>query len=158
MARSVDYDMNDEFELWLTDELESSYSRFSVAPAPSGAPYRAVPPAGGFRRLPRPARSAIVAVAVAVGLIGSTALAAAAVTGSANPQAWGQYVSDAVSTCKSELVSGQHGIGQCMRAIAHQKGSQERDQHSNGNGSGKPHPSPKGPPSGVPGGRPNTTP
>ena len=150
--------MNDQFELWLTDELQRNYSRFSGAPAPSGAPYRATLRAGGFRSLPRPARAAIVAAAVAVGLIGSAALAAAAVTGSSNPQAWGQYVSDAVSTCKSELPSGQHGIGQCVRAIAHQKGSQERDQHSNENGSGKPHPSPKGKPSGVSGGQPNTTP
>ena len=150
--------MSNEFELWLTDELGRSYSRFNVTPAPSGAPYRATRRAGGFRGLPLPARAAVGAAAVAIGLIASTAFAAAAVTGSANPQTWGQYVSDAVSTCKSELASGQHGIGQCVRAIAHQKGTQERDQHSNGNGSGKPHPSPKGKPSGAPGGRPDTTP
>jgi hypothetical protein len=158
MAQSSEQGMSDEFDLWLESQLDQGYARISSTRPPAGAPYRAGRHATGFRRLPRPARAAIVAVAVAIGLIGSTALAAAAVTGSANPQAWGQYVSDAVATCKSELASGQHGIGQCVRAIANQKGSQERDQHSNGNGSGKPHPSPKGAPSGVPGGRPNTTP
>ena len=145
--------MTDEFDLWLEDELRQGYARFSAMPPPAGAPYRAEVPAAGFWRLPRTARAAIVVAAVATGLIGSTALAAAAVTGSASPQAWGQYVTDAVSTCKSELGSGQHGIGQCVRAIAHQKGSQQRDQHSNGNGNGngKTHPSPNGRPSGTPG-------
>jgi hypothetical protein len=97
-------------------------------------------------------------VAAALGLMATTVLAAAAVTGSANPQAWGQYVSDAVSTCKSELTGGQHGIGQCVRAIARQKGSQERNQHSNGNGNGKAHATPKGRPTGVPGGPPSNRP
>jgi hypothetical protein len=153
MARSSDYGMTDEFDLWLEGELGKGYARFSETPPPSGAPYRATASAVGFGRLPRAARAAIVVAAVAIGLIGSTALAAATVTGSANPQAWGQYMRDAVSTCKSELGNGQHGIGQCVRAIAHQKGSQEGDQHSNGNGNGngKPHPSPKGRPSGTPG-------
>jgi len=100
----------------------------------------------------------MVVVAAAIGLMATTVLAAAAVTGSANPQAWGQYVSDAVSTCKSELANGQHGIGECVRAIAHQKGPQESNQHSNGNGNAKTHPSPKGRPTGVPGGPPSTEP
>jgi hypothetical protein len=102
----------------------------------------------------------VVVLAVAIGLIATAVLAAAAVTGSAKPQVWGQYVSDAVSTCKSELTSGQHGIGQCVRAIARQKGPQESNQHSNGNGNGdiKAHPSPKGRPAGVPGGPPSTRP
>ena len=102
----------------------------------------------------------MVVLAVAIGLMATTVLAAAAVTGSANPQAWGQYVSDAVSTCKSELANGQHGIGQCVSAIARQKGPQESNQHSNagGNGAGKSHPSPKGRPSGLPGGPPSTKP
>jgi hypothetical protein len=151
--------MTDEFDLWLEDELGKGYARLSTTSPPAGAPYRTEAPSTGFRGLPRAARAAIVIAAVAIGLIGSTALAAATVTGSANPQAWGQYVKDAVSTCKSELGNGQHGIGQCVRAFAHQKGS-HGDDHSNGNGngSGKTHPSPKGRPSGTPGAKSSSTP
>ena len=159
MGQSSDYAMNHEFDLWLKDQLDKGYTRFSAAPAPAGAPYRAVAHAAITRSPRRRAtRAAMVVVAAAIGLMATTVLAAAAVTGSANPQAWGQYVSDAVSTCKSELTNGQHGIGQCVRAIAHQKGPQESNQHSNGNGNAKTHPSPKGRPTGVPGGPPSTEP
>jgi hypothetical protein len=151
--------MKDEFDVWLEDELGKGYAPFGAAPPPAGAPYRAVSHAPGPRRPQgRAARIATIVVAVAIGLMATTALASAAVTGSANPQAWGQYIRDAVSTCKSELSNGQHGIGQCVRAIAHQKGPNESDQRSNGNGAGKTHPSPKGRPSNIPGGPPNKTP
>jgi len=151
--------MNDEFDLWLQDELGKGYTPFSAAPAPAGAPYRApARVAGTHSPHGRAARVATVVLAVAIGLMATTMLAAAAVTGSANPHAWGQYVSDAVSTCKSELANGQHGIGQCVRAIARQKGPEESNQHSNGKGAAKTHPSPKGPPSGVPAGPPGTRP
>jgi len=158
MGRSGDHAMNDEFDLWLTDELGKGYATFRGVPPPAGAPYRAPSDTRGPRG--RAAMVALVVLAVATGLMATTILAAAAVTGSANPQAWGQYVSDAVSTCKSELANGQHGIGQCVQAIARQKGPQERNHHSNagGNGAGKSHPTPKGRPSGVPGGPPGTTP
>lgn len=160
MAQSSEYGMKDEFDLWLEDELRKGYVPFSATPPPAGAPYRAGVDAAELRRLPRgrAARAAIVAAAVAIGLIGTTALAATAVTGSANPQVWGQHVKDAVTTCKSELGSGEHGIGACVRAIAHQKGTQERDQRSNGNGAGQARPSPKGRPSGNPGGPPSSRP
>ena len=159
MGRPGDHAMNDEFDLWLNDEFGKGYARFRAVSPPAGAPYRSHASIG---RGPhgRGARAAIVVVAAAIGLMATTVLAAAAVTGSANPQAWGQYVSDAVSSCKSELASGQHGIGQCVRAIARQKGPQESNQHSNGNGNGssKTHPTPKGGPIGVPGGPPSTRP
>jgi hypothetical protein len=163
MAQSGDYAMTDEFDLWLNDELGRGYASFRAVLPPAGAPYRSPASiARGPRR--RGARAAIVLVAAAIGLMATTVLAAAAVTGSANPQAWGQYVSDAVSTCKSELASGEHGIGQCVRAIARQKGPQESDQHANGNGNdtsngkSKTHPTPKGRPAGVPGGPSSTRP
>jgi hypothetical protein len=160
MGESIDHAMSDEFDLWLKDELGKGYAPFRAVSPPAGAPYRSQALARGPRG--RGARAAIIVVAAAIGLMATTVLAAAAVTGSANPQAWGQYVSDAVSTCKSELVSGQHGIGQCVRAIARQKGPNESNQHSNGNGSGasngKTHPTPKGRPTGVPGGPPSTRP
>jgi hypothetical protein len=161
MGRPGDHGMNDEFDLWLNDELGKGYAPFQAVSPPAGAPYRShASITRGTRG--RGARAAIVVVAAAIGLVATSVLAAAAVTGSANPQAWGQYVSDAVSTCKSELASGQHGIGQCVRAIARQKGSDESNQHSNGNGNGtsngKTHPTPKGRPTGVPGGPPSTRP
>jgi hypothetical protein len=157
MARSSDYGMKDEFDVWLEDELGKGYVPFSAASIPVGAPYRA---AVGTSRQSRGRglRTAIVVAAIAVGLMGTTAVAATSVTGSPNPQAWGQYVRDAVSTCKSELGTGQHGIGGCVRAIANQKGAQERNQHSNGNASGHGQPSTKGRPSGVPAGPPSSSP
>lgn len=160
MARSREYGMKDEFDLWLEGELGKGYVPFSATPPPAGAPYRAGVHAAGHHRLPRgrAARVAIVAAAVALALMATTAFAAAAATGSANPQAWGQYVKDAVSTCKSDLASGQHGIGECVRAIAGQKGAQERNQNSNGHGAGQNHPGQGGPPSGVPSGPPSAAP
>ncbi len=158
MGPSSDDAMTDEFDLWLKDELGKGDVTFRAAPPPAGAAYRTAALTRGPRG--RGARAALVVLAVAIGLMATTVLAAAAVTGSANPQVWGQYVSDAVSTCKSELANGQHGIGQCVSAIARQKGSQESNQHSNasGNGASKSHPSPKGRPSGLPGGPPSTRP
>ena len=157
MGPPGDHALNDEFDFWLKDELGKGYASFRSFLPPAGAPYRTH---ASNTRGPRSrgARAAIVVVAVALGLMATTVLAAAAVTGSANPQAWGQYVNDAVSTCKSELTSGQHGIGQCVSAIARQKGPKERNQHSNGDGNGKTHPTPKGRPTGVPGGPPSTRP
>ena len=144
--------MKDEFDLWLEDELGKGYVAFRSMPLRSGAPYRTGEHAPEVERRPRARaiKAAIVVAAVAIGLMATTALAATAVTGSANPQAWGQYVQDAVSTCKSELGSGQHGIGQCVSAIARQKGAQERTQNSNGHGASQSHPGQGGPPSGRP--------
>jgi hypothetical protein len=152
MALSSEHGMKDEFDRWLEEELGTGYVPFSAAPLPAGAPYRAgayTADAGGRPRR-HTVKAAMVIAAVAIGLMATTALAATAVTGSANPQAWGQYVRDAVTTCKSELGSGQHGIGQCVRAIAHQKGAQQRDQLSNGKGPNQARPTPKGHPSGSP--------
>ena len=156
MVRSSDLGMTDEFDLWLTDELGKGYTAFRGVPPPTGAPYRAASATHGPRG--RAARAALVVLAVAIGLMATTALAAAAVTGSASPQAWGQYMSDAVRTCKSELANGQHGIGPCVQAIARQKGPEKRNQHSNAGGEGNPHPTPKGRPSGLPGGPPGKRP
>jgi hypothetical protein len=157
MAQSSEHGMNDEFDRRLKDELGKGYVPFSATSIPAGAPYRSS--VGRARpSLGRSARTAIVVAAIASGLMGTTALAATAVTGSANPQAWGQYVSDAVNTCKRELGAGEHGIGGCVRAIANQKGVQERDKHSNGNGASHAQPSAKGRPSGVPSGPPSSRP
>ena len=142
MGLTSEQAMKDEFDVWLEGELGKGYVPFSATPPPGGAPYRAALHEPGLRRLAlgRAARAAILAAAVAIGLMGTTALAAATVTGSANPQVWGQYIGDVVTTCKNELGGGQPGIGQCVSTIARQKGAQERNQHSNGNGTSGTHP------------------
>ena len=151
MAAEGEHLINRAFDTWLEDELASGFMRFSEVPPPPGAPYRAPLSPQVSRRLA--AKTMVVVAAAATALAGTTALAA--VTGSANPQVWGQYVQDVVTTCKSQLETGQHGIGTCVSALARQKGAQQRDQHSNGQGNGqKKYAGQGGQPSGVPGASP----
>lgn len=124
--------------------------------------------------LPSLATAGLAAAALVVG--GGSAVAMAA-THSANPVTWGQTVSDAVTTCKSKLGDGQHGIGQCVSAVAKQHGQAQRAAHEadaaqgahptetpSPHGAGKPsaHPTPpahsQGKPSGVPAGPPSAPP
>ena len=149
----ADYLAADQFDGWLEDELGKGFVPFSLKPAPAGAPYRASlrqPKLSAWRTL-------LLVAAVSIGLVGTSAIAAGAATGSPNPLVWGQYVSDAVTTCKSELANGQHGIGKCVSAFAHQKGAENGAKKSNGQGhgpgqgNGKKHSGQGGPPSGIPG-------
>jgi hypothetical protein len=133
MGASGEHLINHPFDAWLEDELAREFVRFSEVPLPQGAPYRADFSLRISRRLA--AKTVVLIAAAAVALAGTTALAA--VTGSANPQVWGQYVEDVVTTCKSQLETGQHGIGGCVSVIARQKGAQQRDEHSNGQGNGQ---------------------
>ena len=148
MVQMADYLTAGQFDRWLEGELGNGFVPFSQKPAPAGAPYRASL---------RPRRSAwrtlVLIAAVSVGLVGTGAIAAGAATGSPNPLVWGQHVSDAVATCKSELANGEHGIGKCVSAFAHQKGAQNGANKSNGQGqgNGNKHKGQGGPPSGVPG-------
>ncbi len=110
--------------------------------------------------------------ALSLKLLTGVAVAAAAVTiagtattGSLNPSDWGQQVSERVAACKAELADGQHGIGDCVSALAQQHGAavaSEARHHGNGNtnpnangnsnangnanghGKDKTHPTPKG--------------
>ena len=84
---------------------------------------------------------AIVAVAAAV----AGAAAETAITGSANPDKWGQQVKAQVAKCKAELAADQHGIGACVSAFAKQHGELNSDEksptdtgkgHGNGNAFG----------------------
>ena len=84
-----------------------------------------------------------VAVAAFAVVVAGTATEVA-VTGSLNPETWGQHVTQAVQTCKDTLrASGTRGIGQCVSAIAKQHGQQVSDtkaskaRENNGNGNGK---------------------
>jgi len=59
---------------------------------------------------------------------GGGAVVAIASTGSADPGVWGKTVSSAVASCKAQQT--EHGIGQCVSAVAKQKGVQERAVNS----------------------------
>ena len=80
--------------------------------------------------------------ALAVKLLAGAAVAAAAVTvagvtttGSLNPADWGQQVREQVETCKAQLQTGQHGIGDCVSDFASQHGQvQSNDARHRGSG------------------------
>jgi len=111
----------------------------------------------------------LATAAVVVG--GGTAAAAAAATHSANPVTWARTIAETVVTCKSELADGDHGIGQCVSAVARQHGQEQRDAHSAAsdhgqqpNASASPHPTgpdkphPTGQPASHPSGPPTSHP
>ena len=100
------------------------------------------------------ALAAKVVTGFAVGALaaaGATAATEAAITGSLNPNDWGQQVVAQVQKCKAALQPGQHGIGQCVSAFAKQHGPLVSADHrasnartgngngnnGNGNGNGK---------------------
>lgn len=69
----------------------------------------------------------LAVAAIAVGA--ATAATEASVTGSTNPQNWGQSVVTQVQACKAALAPGSHGIGQCVSAFAKQHGPQVSADH-----------------------------
>src|SRR5579859_7293349 len=99
---------------------------------------------------------AAVGITVAVLAIGGGSVAATVATGSPNPVVWGQTVTAAVASCKAGLATGQHGIGDCVSAVAKQKGQQERNAHSAASSARENHPT--GEPSGLPTGQPSGLP
>jgi hypothetical protein len=116
--------MRDEFDAWLTSELESGLG--SERPRARFAPAR--------RSRGLTLKAAMVAVA-AVLLTGGAALAAGtAVTGTPNPAVWGQQVQSHVQACQQQLASGQHGLGHCVSEFAKQHGQQEKAAHAHGAG------------------------
>ena len=63
-----------------------------------------------------------------------------AVTGSLNPNDWGQQVVQQVNTCKDTLrASGVRGIGQCVSAFAKQHGKVVSGEHRNSNARSNDH-------------------
>ncbi len=139
--------MGDKFDSWLDGELAEGYTRFGSKALPAGAPYRL---SERLRSTPLATRVVVVFAAIALALAATTAIAAAAATGSADPLVWGQYMQNVVTACKSELQSGQHGIGKCVSAAARQKGAQEREQHSNGQSHSRTSPGQTVPPRSTP--------
>jgi len=165
-----------DFEALLERELGRRLERLQgPSPAVSQAVYHAVATGG---RMPMPFVSSLAAAASkgAVGLaaaalvVGGGSVAAAAASGSANPTTWGQTVTDAVTSCKSALGDGQHGIGECVSAVARKHGQDQRAAHSQADageapaGGPSPHPTgtarthPGATPTAHPGGRPSGAP
>ncbi len=115
---------------------------------------------------------AAAGLATAALVLGGGSVAATAATGSPNPAVWGKIVNAAVTTCKDHLTDGRHGIGQCVSALAKQKGAEQRAQHSQASqarqnrptgkptdlATGKPSSLPGGYPTGVPAGPPGSPP
>lgn len=81
-----------------------------------------------------PASAAAKAVAAVAAVAAAGAVTATAVTGSPNPEVWGQRVKTEVATCKAKLDSGQHGIGECVSDFASQHGQIERSRHAQSSG------------------------
>jgi hypothetical protein len=104
------------------------------------------------RRLLSGAGAALAAKAItgfavtALALTAAGAATEATITGSLNPDDWGQQVKQQVAACKAELETGQHGIGACVSAFARQHGQLVSDQHrasgarvNHGNGNANGH-------------------
>jgi hypothetical protein len=134
--------MND-IERELEQTLHRVLDPIAARPIP---PRRAVHGRSAFRTVAGGAGAALT-----VKLLTGVAAAAAAVTvagavttGSINPVIWGQTITQTVETCTDNLANtGDHGIGQCVSAVAKTHGSQvasaarhHGDDNANGNGSG----------------------
>ena len=84
----------------------------------------------------------IAAAAAAVTVAG--AATEVALTGSVNPQDWGQQVTQQVEACKASAARlGVHGIGECVSDFANQHGKAVSGSHrasdSRGHGDGNPN-------------------
>ena len=81
---------------------------------------------------PSPRAFALAKVGAGLGaaalVAGGSVVVAIASTGSADPGVWGKTVSSAVASCKDQQT--EHGIGQCVSAVAKQKGEQARAVNS----------------------------
>jgi hypothetical protein len=134
----------DDFDNWLEAELDKGFARSRVQSQARADGYQSLIARPGRSRRGgangRPfvgkAAMALAAATLSLGTVG--AAAATAVTHSANPQAWGQQVENAVADCKAALSPGQHGIGECVSAFAKQHGSANSAGH--GHGKKKSHP------------------
>jgi hypothetical protein len=147
------------------------------SPGVGQAAYRAVTATGG-KRMPllsslaaAASSRAAIGLATAALVIGGGTATVAFASDSPNPTTWGKTVTDAITTCTGQLKDGQHGIGQCVSAIAKRKGVEERASHAasaarenqpssipSGHPTGKPTGLPTGPPTSPPGGKPSGVP
>jgi hypothetical protein len=144
-------------------EIEKELDRVLGPVETSSIPAWRAPASGGFMKRILGGTGAAIAAKVVTGFAvgalaaaGATAVTEAAITGSVNPNDWGQQVVAQVQKCKDALTAGQHGIGQCVSAFAKQHGpavsghaSDARtgngNGHGNGNGKSKDHGKPTNP-------------
>ncbi len=118
-------------------EIESELSRV-LGPVDRGSipAWRAPASGGAMKRLFGGAGAALGAklltgfAVAALAAAGAGVASEVAVTGSLNPNDWGQQVVQQVNTCKDTLrASGVRGIGQCVSAFAKQHGKLVSDEH-----------------------------
>jgi len=148
-----------DFDTWLAAELDGGLGRASgPTPHPAHARYHAEFLEGARRRGVRRGLKRFVATPAAVAMVtvlAGGAVGAFAAAGAPTSGDWGAKVTQAVTTCKAGLTTGHHGIGDCVSAVASQKGQQERAAHSasaNGtNGTGAANASSTGQANGKPG-------
>lgn len=122
-------------------EIESELSRVLGPVDRASIPAWRAPASGGvMKRLFGGAGAAIGAklltgfAVAALAAAGAGVAGEVAVTGSLNPNDWGQQVVQQVNTCKDTLrASGVRGIGQCVSAFAKQHGKVVSGEHRNSN-------------------------
>ena len=103
--------------------------------------------------------AAKVVTGFAIGVLAAAGATEATISGSLNPNDWGQQVVQQVNKCKAALQPGQHGIGQCVSAFARQHGptvsadhrasnartNSGNNRNGKGNGKNKDHGKPSDP-------------
>jgi hypothetical protein len=140
-----------DFEALLEQELRRHIGKLQgPRPAFGQAAYRAVANGGKASMSVLPSLAAatsmkiVVAAATTALVVGGGSAAAAAATHSTNPSVWGRTVTEAVARCKSELATGEHGIGQCVSDTAQEHGEAQRAAHSQSGDHPEASPSPHG--------------
>jgi hypothetical protein len=128
-----------DIERELEETLHRVLDPIAARPIP---PRRAAHSRSAFRTVAGGAGAALT-VKVLTGIVAAAAavtVAGAVTTGSVNPVIWGQTITTTVQTCKDNLGStGDHGIGQCVSAVARTHGplvASEARHHGNSNGNG----------------------
>jgi hypothetical protein len=132
-------DLDRDLERELESELHRVLDPLSSAPVPAR---RAAPSAQTRTRAVVGGAGAALTMKVLTGAVAAAAavtVAGAATTGSFNPVDWGQKVTERVQQCKDSLNAGDHGIGDCVSAMANTHGqavASDARHHGQGNGNG----------------------
>lgn len=153
-------------------DIERELDRVLGPVKSSSIPAWRTPASGGFMKKILGGTGAALAAKLvtgfAIGALAAAGATEAAITGSLNPNDWGQQVVQQVQKCKAALQPGQHGIGQCVSAFARQHGpivsadhrasgartNGGNDGKNNGHGKGNGHGKPDNPGSQGNGGQP----
>jgi hypothetical protein len=120
-------------DAWLEEELRRGFVPFKGAPLPAGSPYRdrRSTSSDGWFAAGIATRVAAIVVAATCGLMATGALAAAAATGTADPEAWTFHLTMAISTCAGQRNAAQgNGIGTCLDAMVHNRGLRTFEQRA----------------------------